>query len=1177
MKTVSKFFTRLMLFCSAVSLFTACVEDDDFDAPVIPPVQEVEEIISEGGANAAFVSCLNEDFENYDADITNFGAYENVTTYDTRLWSVESFGGNKYLKLSAYKAKGNVYSYFVIPVNFDKADQFSFTTQDRFFTGDALKVLIVEDYKIENNITKAKMTDITGEFKIATGNTGSSTNAKLASGVYDLSKFKGNGFIAFKYEGNGSNITTTIHIDDINIIDKDDADCKSSGGGTTTPTDGCGGSTAQAISCLNEDFESYEKDAISFNKFFNASQKGDQKTWKLTTFGGNKYIQMSAYKSGEEDDWFIIPVDFDKADEFSFETKAGFDNGKVLKIYTSTEHNGSCTVTESQWTDITSNFDIATGPSSGYGTDYTPSKAYSLSSLTGKGYIAFRYVGNGSGGTTTTMQIENIKLVDKDDTNCYNKADTQTHKGGNESTPASCLVEDFETEMTDKMVFSKYETISISSDGDETYWRQTEYQNNKYIQHSAHKKGKQDDWFLVEVNFDKADQMSFETKDGFYNGKVLTVLYSTTHTKGNDVKENEWVDITSEFTIASGSEKFGAAFIPSGDYKFPASLAGNGFVAFRYQGDSNAGLTTTMQIDNIKITDVDDSTCYGEKDECSKEEFNNFAKNDTELTGYQTINTKGTRKWTVNEVNGNKLIEETAFNSGAVSSWFIMGVNFDTAASIQFDSKDGYNNGKVLTVLYSTDYDENGDPTTATWTDITSKFNIANAAPNNDFATNFTASGAYNFTNLTGKGYVAFKYDGEQDKGFTTTMQIDNIRLGKKDENSTASCSFNLKELTTAPPTNTQIHKGGQDAQPLGCYNLDFKDVASNTDSFNNFEIISVKGNDALWKSNAHNNNSFLQMRGYQVGEQDDWVLIHVDFNKADTFSFKTQDGYNNGQPLTVWYSTTHTKGNDITESDWTEITSNFDIAKDAPSNGYASSFTDSKEYSLSGISGNGFIAFRYKGGDNKVTTTMRIDDIKIIDNEDSNCGSTTPPPTGNTVTDKLFFSEYAEGASNDKYIEIYNPTTDEIDLTRYEIRLSNHSKDDWSSKYTFEAGKTLASKTVYSIANPQANDDIKAKATDVKGNVTSFNGDDALGLFFDADGDGTFETLLDIIGVKTNDPGSGWEVAGVANATKDHTLVRKPSIEKGNADWSTSAGTNADDSEWIVKDKGDFSSLGER
>ena len=69
---------------------------------------------------------------------------------------------------------------------------------------------------------------------------------------------------------------------------------------------------------------------------------------------------------------------------------------------------------------------------------------------------------------------------------------------------------------------------------------------------------------------------------------------------------------------------------------------------------------------------------------------------------------------------------------------------------------------------------------------------------------------------------------------------------------------------------------------------------------------------------------------------------------------------------------------------------------------------------------------------------------------------------------------------------------------------------------------------------------------------------------------------VLDIVGDWNGDPGSGWEVAGVANGTKDHTLVRKCSVEQGNAnDWAMSAGTDAEDSEWIVLENNDWTNLG--
>ena len=76
---------------------------------------------------------------------------------------------------------------------------------------------------------------------------------------------------------------------------------------------------------------------------------------------------------------------------------------------------------------------------------------------------------------------------------------------------------------------------------------------------------------------------------------------------------------------------------------------------------------------------------------------------------------------------------------------------------------------------------------------------------------------------------------------------------------------------------------------------------------------------------------------------------------------------------------------------------------------------------------------------------------------------------------------------------------------------------------------------------------------------------------------------VLDVIGLVGEDPGSGWDVAGVTNATADHTLVRKSSVTSGNPLWldnpdtdeQGSAGDDADDSEWIVLEQNDWTYLG--
>ena len=211
--------------------------------------------------------------------------------------------------------------------------------------------------------------------------------------------------------------------------------------------------------------------------------------------------------------------------------------------------------------------------------------------------------------------------------------------------------------------------------------------------------------------------------------------------------------------------------------------------------------------------------------------------------------------------------------------------------------------------------------------------------------------------------------------------------------------------------------------------------------------------------------------------------------------------------------------------------------------------------------------------------TACNYDDSANVDNgsceyvaatELPNCGD----DAGEGAELGLFFSGYAEGSSNNKFMEIYNPTGDVVSLDGYAFpNVSNAPNVPGEYEYwnAFPAGASIAPGDVYVIAHPSADPAILAEADHTFTFLS--NGDDGFILVMGSEED---FVQIDAIGDWNGDPGSGWPVAGVSNGTKDHSLIRKADVTSGNGgDWTASAGTNEEDSEWIVLDQNDWTGLG--
>ena len=141
----------------------------------------------------------------------------------------------------------------------------------------------------------------------------------------------------------------------------------------------------------------------------------------------------------------------------------------------------------------------------------------------------------------------------------------------------------------------------------------------------------------------------------------------------------------------------------------------------------------------------------------------------------------------------------------------------------------------------------------------------------------------------------------------------------------------------------------------------------------------------------------------------------------------------------------------------------------------------------------------------------------------------------------ELFFSEYIEGSSNNKALEIYNGTGAAINLATDGYSIQMFFNGSASAGLTINLVGTVAAGDVFVIAQASANPTILAQADQTQGSGW-FNGDDAVILRKST-------TVIDAIGQIGFDPGTEWG-SGLAS-TADNTLRRAETICAGDPNGS--------------------------
>ncbi len=175
-----------------------------------------------------------------------------------------------------------------------------------------------------------------------------------------------------------------------------------------------------------------------------------------------------------------------------------------------------------------------------------------------------------------------------------------------QSGPKQMFAENFSGQQSDSMIqINNWKNIAETGD---RYFLAKTLSGNTYAEISAFATKEQSliSWLIlpsIDLDYSSNELLRFQTKDGFDNGAVLQVLYSTNYDGGNTPWKAKWNRL--DATISKGSVSgYAKEWVSSGDISLH-TLKGKIHIAFRYEGNDppaqSARLTTTFRIDNVQV------------------------------------------------------------------------------------------------------------------------------------------------------------------------------------------------------------------------------------------------------------------------------------------------------------------------------------------------------------------------------------------------------------------------------------------------------------------------------------------------------------------------------------------------------------------------------------------------
>ncbi len=138
-----------------------------------------------------------------------------------------------------------------------------------------------------------------------------------------------------------------------------------------------------------------------------------------------------------------------------------------------------------------------------------------------------------------------------------------------------------------------------------------------------------------------------------------------------------------------------------------------------------------------------------------------------------------------------------------------------------------------------------------------------------------------------------------------------------------------------------------------------------------------------------------------------------------------------------------------------------------------------------------------------------------------------------NNYLDELFISEYYEGTSNNKYVEIYNPNNFAVDLSDYSLKTRTNGNDSYYYNNSLTGEIAPYSTIIYHHSSITSDFTDLLKENNVvyySATACNFTGNDTIGLYFE-------DELIDLFGVYNEVVSSSWVVPG--GTTQDHRIIR--------------------------------------